>query len=83
MNGSQLKALQAARLPETEPEWEAVTRTLHLSANWLKNESCCQAFVDDLKELALYARDWWENRTKREGSPQRLPHVLVKVFPRQ
>ncbi len=38
MNGSQLKALQAARLPETESEWEAVTRTLHLSANWLKNE---------------------------------------------
>lgn len=69
MNGSQLKALQCARLPESEPEWDAVSRILQLSATWLRNESSPKAFLEDLRDLAAYARDWWENRTKREGSP--------------
>ena len=79
MNGSQLKALQCARLPETEIEWEAVNCILQVSATWLKNESSPKTFLEDLKNLAALARDWWENRTKREGSPSACITCLFKM----
>lgn len=67
MNGTQLKALQGVRLPESDAEWGAVRETLDGVASWLKVESSPELFLSELKELAAYAHDWWENRTKREG----------------
>lgn len=73
MNGTQLKALQGVRLPETEPEWEAVRETLEGLSAWLKDETSPDLFLAELKQLAAHAQDWWENRTKREGAARLLP----------
>ena len=42
-------------------------------ASYIKEESSPDAFLTELKELAAYCEQWWENRTKREGIH---PHAL-------
>ena len=68
MHGTQLKALQGVRLPLSEAEWEAVRETLVSLAAWLRDGSSPEIFLAELKELAAYCEEWWENRTKREGA---------------
>ena len=46
-----MKALQGARLPETEAEWELVKRVLVSLAPWLKDNSCPEDLLADLREL--------------------------------
>lgn len=68
VNGVQLKALQGARLPETEQEWHSVKVVLDTIADWIREDSSPEAFLQELKELVAYCESWWDNRTKREGT---------------
>lgn len=67
VNGLQLKALQGARLPETDQEWHCVEEVLETIAKWIREDWAPEAFLRELKELVAYCEVWWENRTKREG----------------
>ena len=68
VNGVQLKALQGARLPETDQEWHCVKVVLDTIADWIREDSSPEAFLQELKELVAYCESWWDNRTKREGA---------------
>lgn len=67
VNGIQIKALQGVRLPESSAEWELVKRVLTSVGDWLKFETCPDAFLKDHQLVTLEAQDWQDNRTKREG----------------
>lgn len=67
VNGVQLKALQGARLPETDQEWHCVKVILETIVDWIREDSSPEAFLQELKELVSYCESWWDNRTKREG----------------
>ena len=74
VNGVQLKALQGARLPETDQEWHCVKVVLDTIVDWIREDSSPEAFLQELKELVAYCESWWDNRTKREGNvPILLP----------
>lgn len=68
VNGVQLKALQGARLPETDQEWHCVKVVLDTIADWIREDTSPEAFLQELKELVAYCESWWDNRTKREGT---------------
>ena len=68
VNGVQLKALQGARLPETDQEWHCVKVVLDTIVDWIREDSTPEAFLLELKELVAYCESWWDNRTKREGA---------------
>lgn len=68
VNGAQLKALQGARLPETEEEWQHVKATLDGMQAWLKDETTSELFLQDLRALANFIYGWWDTRNKREGA---------------
>ncbi|KAK9822561.1 hypothetical protein WJX74_004715 [Apatococcus lobatus] len=67
VNGAQLKALQGARLPETEEEWQHVKATLDSLQAWLKDETTPDLCLQDLRGLANFIYGWWDTRNKREG----------------
>lgn len=73
VNGVQLKALQGARLPETDQEWHCVKVVLDTIADWIREDSTPEAFLQELKELVAYCESWWDNRTKREGASSCSP----------
>ena len=77
MNGVQLKALQGARLPETDQEWHCVKVVLDTIADWIREDSTPEAFLQELKELVAYCENWWDNRTKREGTCSTFLNLLV------
>ena len=79
VNGVQLKALQGARLPETDQEWHCVKVVLDTIADWIREDSTPEAFLLELKELVAYCESWWDNRTKREGT-LRL-YVMLSLRP--
>lgn len=68
VNGVQLKALQGARLPETDSEWHCVKVILETIIDWIREDSSPEAFLQELKDLVAYCESWWDNRTKREGA---------------
>ncbi len=67
VNGAQLKALQGARLPETEEEWQNVKATLDTLQPWLKDETTSDLFLQDLRGLITFIYGWWDARNKRES----------------
>ena len=87
VNGAQLKALQGARLPETEEEWQHVKGTLDTLQAWLKDETTPDLFLQDLRGLANFIYGWWDTRNKREGGycclygrQQRIPILGDHTF---
>lgn len=74
VNGVQLKALQGARLPETDQEWHCVKVVLDTIVDWIREDSTPEAFLLELKELVAYCESWWDNRTKREGGNGSMSH---------
>ncbi|KAL3137600.1 hypothetical protein ABBQ38_004881 [Trebouxia sp. C0009 RCD-2024] len=74
VNGVQLKALQGARLPETDQEWHCVKVVLDTIADWIREDTTPEAFLQELKELVAYCESWWDNRTKREGGSGSMNH---------
>lgn len=68
VNGAQLKALEAARLPETEQEWQCVRLLLNTMSQCIRQDSSPEAFLQELKDTVVYCKAWWENRTKRDGT---------------
>ena len=80
VNGVQLKALQGARLPETDQEWHCVKVVLDTIVDWIREDSSPEAFLQELKELVAYCESWWDNRTKREGSVIMLLLSTMHVF---
>lgn len=77
VNGVQLKALQGARLPETDQEWHCVKVVLDTIADWIREDSTPEAFLQELKELVAYCENWWDNRTKREGTCSTFLNLLI------
>eukprot|EP00891_Asterochloris_glomerata_P004299 jgi/Astpho2/4299/fgenesh1_pg.00064_%23_81_t len=83
VNGVQLKALQGARLPEAEQEWEAVQQALEHVEPWIVEGSSLNALVGDLRALAAFCEEWWDHRTKRDihGGLSRDPMKRALLLP--
>ncbi|KAK9815752.1 hypothetical protein WJX72_008966 [[Myrmecia] bisecta] len=68
VHGTQLKAVQGARLPATEQEWQAVKAVIDSLQPWLKPDTTADAFLQDLKALEAQCRGWWESRNSVRGA---------------
>eukprot|EP00878_Enallax_costatus_P012103 GHUV01012636.1.p2 GENE.GHUV01012636.1~~GHUV01012636.1.p2 ORF type:complete len:322 (+),score=99.10 GHUV01012636.1:553-1518(+) len=65
VQGTQLKALAGARLPETEAEFDNISRVLQSLQDCLKPESSPQLYMKDLRTTIHQIQAWWENRNRR------------------
>lgn len=62
---AQLKALRGARLPETDREWLSVQLAVEATSKWLREDSSPNAFLQDIRNLVTYCKNWWGTRTQR------------------
>jgi hypothetical protein len=65
VQGVQLKALAGARLPESEPEFAAISRVVSSLQDCLKPESSAELFMQELRITISQIQAWWENRNRR------------------
>jgi hypothetical protein len=65
VQGSQLKALLGARLPEQQQEFSAIEEVAKSLQDCLKQDSSLQHFMADLHTTVAQIQTWWENRNKR------------------
>lgn len=72
VQGTQLKALAGARLPETEPEFQSILRVVTSLQDCLKEDSSPDAFMQDLRITVSQIQAWWENRIRRPDGEQQV-----------
>eukprot|EP00775_Hariotina_reticulata_P010958 gene10958-11112_t len=65
VQGSQLKALLGARLPEQQQEFTAIQEVVQSLQDCLKQDSSVEQFMADLHTTVAQIQTWWENRNKR------------------
>lgn len=65
VQGTQLKALQGARLPEYETEFQEIQRVVSSLQDCIRAESSPEALMQDLRLTISQIQAWWENRNKR------------------
>lgn len=65
VQGTQLKALLNARLPETEEEFDAVEAAVAGMQHVLRPDSSPKAFAADLRKFIANVEVWWDNRNKK------------------
>lgn len=65
VQGAQLKALQSARLPESEQEFQNIQLVVEGLQDCLLPESSTDALMSDLRTTISQIQAWWETRNKR------------------
>lgn len=65
VQGAQLKALQSARLPESEQEFQQIQLVVEGLQDCLLPESSTDALMSDLRTTISQIQAWWETRNKR------------------
>jgi hypothetical protein len=65
VQGAQLKALQSARLPESEQEFQNIQLVVEGLQDCLLPESSTDALMQDLRTTISQIQAWWETRNKR------------------
>lgn len=65
VQGAQLKALNGARLPEYEQDFQEIQRVVESLQDCLLPESSSEQFMQDLRTTISQIQAWWVNRNKR------------------
>jgi hypothetical protein len=80
VQGAQLKALAGARLPESEPEFAAISRVVSSLQDCLKPESSAELFMQELRITISQIQAWWENRNRRPDGEELLLLLLLLLL---
>jgi len=65
VQGTQLKALQGARLPELEQEFQEMQRMVTSLQECIMSDSSPEALIQDLRLTIKQIQNWWEQRNRR------------------
>lgn len=65
VQGAQLKALQGARLPELEQEFQDMQRVVTGLQECIRSDSSPEALLQDLQLTIKQIQHWWEQRNRR------------------